>query len=58
MKKRGIERLAIAMGLGLVGLALLDVYDEMKPESRAKIRRVFKEVLEEHGLIDADNTHK
>ena len=46
------EHIAMAMGLGLVGLAFLDTYATLKPESKAKIRKCLKEVLIEQGLID------
>ena len=52
MKKQMYERMAIALGLGLVGLALLDVYDDLKPETKAKLRKCLKEVMVEKGLID------
>ncbi len=51
MKKTIIARMAVALGLGLVGLAILDVWDDLKPATKAKFRKVLKEVLIEKGLI-------
>lgn len=51
MRKYAIRRLAVALGLGLVGLAILDVWDELKPETKKKLKKILAETLAEKGMI-------